>query len=365
MDHVADLERAHDGQLIRRASSIVRQLEMAEAISELRLETALLKKRSKEARDFELQRRALRAACESAKAELARNPVFEREATRVGERTVAILLASPRASGVDGHNHGLTSLALATEYASMRGWRIGCIHDPREARQKQGSESFDALRPEIEDGRIQGVLCITLDDLSNSLRGVLSACESLAKHRADLVCLRDSIDTSIGAWQPLLTGLRAASGIVDRQLAQASRPGVPSRTTFGGGAAPFGFRRQGKTLVLEDSEALVLRRVFELYLEHRRLKTVARILNREGRCTRNGGKFTDTSVRRCLENPVAIGQWYRNRTRASSHQKRRELKSREEWILTPVEAAVSAETWEAADRLLHRTKDSSTDPATR
>lgn len=66
------------------------------------------------------------------------------------------------------------------------------------------------------------------------------------------------------------------------------------------GPASFGYRRQDGRLVPDESEAPIRRRIFELFAEHQRKKTVAEILNAEGHRTRAGVLFTAQTITRLL-----------------------------------------------------------------
>jgi len=72
------------------------------------------------------------------------------------------------------------------------------------------------------------------------------------------------------------------------------------------GPAPFGFRREEGRLVPDPDEASVRRKMFELFLRHERVKTVARLLNETGHRTRRGARFSDTSVLRLLQDASAV-----------------------------------------------------------
>lgn len=68
---------------------------------------------------------------------------------------------------------------------------------------------------------------------------------------------------------------------------------------------PLGYLQVGKKPILPPQESIICQRTFELFLEHQRLKTVAKILNQEGYLTRNGAKFSDTTIRRLLQDRKA------------------------------------------------------------
>jgi len=73
------------------------------------------------------------------------------------------------------------------------------------------------------------------------------------------------------------------------------------------GPASFGYRRAGDKFVLDPVEAPIRKRMFELFLEHQRKKTVADILNAEKARTRNGAYFTGQTVGRLLTDPKVTG----------------------------------------------------------
>lgn len=74
-----------------------------------------------------------------------------------------------------------------------------------------------------------------------------------------------------------------------------------------GGVASFGYRWQNGNLVIDETEAPVRRLIFELFLKHRRKKTVAKLLNDLGYRTRNGSLFSDTTIDRLLRDTTAKG----------------------------------------------------------
>jgi site-specific DNA recombinase len=73
------------------------------------------------------------------------------------------------------------------------------------------------------------------------------------------------------------------------------------------GNAPFGYRWHGGSLAPDENEAPIRVLMYELFLRHRRKKTVARLLNEQGYRTRNGALFSDSSVERILRDDSAKG----------------------------------------------------------
>jgi excisionase family DNA binding protein len=74
-----------------------------------------------------------------------------------------------------------------------------------------------------------------------------------------------------------------------------------------GGVAPFGYRWRDGRLEIDENEAPIRRQIFDLFLKHRRKKTVAKILNDLGYRTRSKAKFSDMAIDRLLRDTTAKG----------------------------------------------------------
>ena len=81
----------------------------------------------------------------------------------------------------------------------------------------------------------------------------------------------------------------------------------PDRSKNPGGVAPFGYRWRNGKLMVDRGEAPVRILIYELFLVHRRKKTVAKLLNDLGYRTRNASFFSDTTVNRLLRDTTAKG----------------------------------------------------------
>lgn len=101
-----------------------------------------------------------------------------------------------------------------------------------------------------------------------------------------------------------------------------------------GGIAPFGYRWENGTLVVDQDEAPIRRLIYDLFLKHRRKKTVAKLLNDLGYRTRSASLFSDTTIDRLLRDTTAKGT--------------REVAGR----TVEVEPIVTTEIWERVNRIL-------------
>ena len=85
-------------------------------------------------------------------------------------------------------------------------------------------------------------------------------------------------------------------------------------------AAPFGYRSQDGTLVIEPTEAEAVRQLFSRFADGESYFALARWLNQCGYRTRRGNPMQNRSVRYILTNPTYIGMnaWTANRSGKSN-----------------------------------------------
>lgn len=107
------------------------------------------------------------------------------------------------------------------------------------------------------------------------------------------------------------------------------------------------------------------RLIHELFREHGRKKTVARILNDKGYRTRNGSRFSDTTISRLILDPTAKGLHRANYTKTDDRSKNWTLKPESEWVYTPVEAIMEVGLWDECAAILTKQRSNRKPPAKR
>jgi site-specific DNA recombinase len=180
--------------------------------------------------------------------------------------------------------------------------------------------AFQRLLADIDAGKIDVVVVYKVDRLSRSLLDFAKVMERFSAAGASFVSVTQNFSTADAMGRLTLNMLMSFAEFEREMISERTRDKVAASRRKGkwtGGPVPLGYKVEAKRLVVNELEAVVVREIFDLYLEERSLLAVVRLLQDRHRSTkrhraisgnlREARPWTTSDVLRVLKNPVYAG----------------------------------------------------------
>ncbi len=254
-------------------------------------------------------------------------------------------------------------LERAKAYCSFKEWKIVEVYDLSATSGKAVLDlpTTKQMLEDVQTGKITGLIFSKLARLARSTKELLELADFFKKHNADLISLGESIDTSTPAGTLFFTVLAALAQFEREEIADRVKKSVPIRAKLGkstGGQAPFGYSWKNNQLKVNYDEAIIVRKMFDIFSDNHRKKTTARLLNEAGHRTRKGANFSDATIDRLLRNPTMKGLHRANYTQSRGEGKHWDIKPEDQWVYSEVEPIVSEQLWEDVNEFLDNQRKS-------
>jgi site-specific DNA recombinase len=210
--------------------------------------------------------------------------------------------------------------------------------------------SLARLRAAVRDGRIECVVVYKLDRLSRNIRDIINLVLGEWEERCSVRSTQEPLDTTTDAGRLLFTLLGSFADFERATIRTRTWSGKRKNAEQGrnpGMVYPYGYQKgEGAAFLVEETEAAVVREVFDQCLRGRSCRQIALDLNRRGLRTRGGRPWQSGYVSQVLRNPLYAGTLLYNRRARRGGGVADVIRS-----AGAVPAIVGSDVWEAAARL--------------
>lgn len=227
----------------------------------------------------------------------------------------------------------------------------------------EGRPAFQKMLRDIEDGLdVDYILVYKLSRFGRNAADILNSLELVQSYGVNLICIEEGIDSSQTSGKLLISVLSAVAEIERENIIEQTMNGRREKARQGGwngGFAPYGYTLEDNKLVIEETEAVAIRKIFELYTSSEiGLGGIANQLNLQGirKIPRQNGTLEDWTghfIKLILDNPVYCGKiayGRRTKEKVKGTKNDYQMKRNDDYILTEGQhkGIVSEEVWEKA-----------------
>jgi DNA invertase Pin-like site-specific DNA recombinase len=219
------------------------------------------------------------------------------------------------------------------EYCRQKNWQLIQIYDDVES--GKGTTRRRGLKTALVALNEADLLIVhELDRLSRNLMDTLLIVNDVAHMKKLFVSIHDNIDSSTDEkWELQFHILAVFAHYFRKQLSRKVHETMLTKAQRGewNSKPPFGYILENKHLVVNENESWIIRRIFDLYINHHYgIRAITIDLNRDTKA-RNGGPWDYAEVKRILKNHAYIGDSIWN-TRKRNETKDI-IRPEEEWVI--------------------------------
>jgi DNA invertase Pin-like site-specific DNA recombinase len=206
-----------------------------------------------------------------------------------------------------------TQVAECRGECRRRGWEVIDVYVDRDTSAfKPGVKrpQFDRMLRDVDARRIDVVVAVKLDRLTRGgITGLARILERLQAAGASMTCVHDSVDTTQGGLGELMLAALASfakgeSENTSRRVKSAAERAAREGRLPTGGSRQFGYYRDGS---INQSEAEVVRSIFDWVLAGDSLRGIAARLNQTAVRTAQGKQWSSATVGQMIRSPRLAG----------------------------------------------------------
>lgn len=250
-------------------------------------------------------------------------------------------------------------LDTVRKYASVRGHVVVEEYTDRGVSGKsiEGRYALQRLLEEAKENKFDVVYVWKISRLARKNVDLLSIVEQLSKSNVKVFSISENFDTETTMGKFSLQMMGAVAEFERNTIVENVKLGMRQRARKGqwNGGIVLGYRSTSTiidsatsseiSLEIVPEEAVIVRKIFELYASGKGLKAIANQINKEGYRTKRNNTFSTAAIKEIILNPVYVGKIRFNRYENWS-EKRRKGKCDDVIVVDGIhEAIISEDLW--------------------
>ena len=202
-----------------------------------------------------------------------------------------------------------------TKYAEINDWQIldYYIDDGISGKNIKDRPEITRMLNDIKKRKIKNVLVYKLDRLTRSLLNLMELINLFETYDCSLNSHTEKLDTSNAVGRMFVKILGTFAEFERENLAERVSFGYEQKTKEGNytntnGVYGYDYIAGVGELKVNEREALLVNKIYDLYLSNNSMLSISKMLNDEGVPTNRGGKWAQSTIRSILTNPLYIGK---------------------------------------------------------
>lgn len=210
----------------------------------------------------------------------------------------------------------------------------------------------------VKSGAISRIMVTKLDRMSRRLLDLLNLIDLFQNYEVSFVSISESFDTNTPSGRLTLQVLGAVAEFERERIRERVYENMLHAASTGKWLtqSPYGYDLVDKVLVINDREAQIVKRVYDLYVnEGLGYYSIAKRLNEEGIPSRQGKEWSIRAIKLMLTNPAYKGALVWNRKDSSKAQ--RKDKDEAEWVTVEdcLPVIIDKPEWERVQKRIGKT----------
>ncbi len=244
---------------------------------------------------------------------------------------------------------------------SKRDWIFvpGYIDEGISGTSTKKRDSFLRMIADAKAGCFDFIITKEISRFSRSTLDSIKYTQELLEHDVGVLFQNDNINTLDSDSEFRLVVMAGVAQDEVRKLSERLKFGFRQAIKNGhvlGNDRIWGYDKKDCVLTIDEEEAQVVRRIFDLYANRQMgIRRISRTLLDEGFTSRRGNAFNVLTIRNILCNPKYKGWYCANKSQTVDYRsKRKVFLDESEWVMYPdpsVPAIVSEELWDRANAL--------------